>query len=71
MLISRFGTGFCLQHKDFKVEDKEEALPWGKVFYLEDSRMRASGFQHRCEVPVGNKEAGSPEKSDPKHGFPR
>lgn len=51
MLISRFGTGFCLQHKDFKVEDKEEALPWGKVFYLEDSRMRASGFQHRCEAP--------------------
>lgn len=35
MLISRFGTGSCLQHKDFRVEGKEEALSWGKVFYLE------------------------------------
>lgn len=36
MLVSRFGIGSCLQHKDFRVEEgRDEALSWGKVFYLE------------------------------------
>lgn len=70
MLVSRYGSRSCIQHKGFGVkEGRDEALAEEGVLLRKDFRMRAFSFKHLYKALYKVRKQRL-EKSIPKDGFP-